>query len=525
MRKGVATYGFAALVGGALLCAPVASQMPDSASSVAPSTRLQATTGLQQMPAVWTETDFEDLVLALLDAESHGLPSMEAEALRLADDSQPHSLRSFQARQEYMRLAGWLRYGLIDQDSMQGRVLSPDQYGALGAQLDQALESGSVGEVLQSLSPPVRDYDTLRAEMMRYRAFTPIWPVIDTGPSLRLGDQGERVEQLRARLAEEGLYPASWVEGSAFETRLETAVRRFQGRVNLSPTGRMDRATLRELNISPHERVAQLRANLEQRRWRSRDLGRKHIWVNIADFHLEAWEDGQLAREHQVMVGGQASSTPEFSEDMQYLVLNPWWGIPGGSARSRFASFRRNPDLVDEYGFRIFNAAGEAISVYEIDWSRWGGDWPYRMSQPPGPDNPMGEVKFIFPNIHNVYIHDTIERDRFVQTRRDFSAGCIRVQDPLELAAWVLDGQDGWSLDSLVAETDGNTPRVIWLDDRIPVHISYWTVVADDDGDVRYLHDLYNRDDRLIAAIEDRLDQTSRSGRTIASAISAPALD
>lgn len=479
-----------------------------------------------QAPA-WSDEAVEELVLALLEAESHGFPSLEAAAMRLSDPGQPDALRAFRARQEYMRLAAWLRYGLIDQETMQARMLSPEEYAGLAAELDTTLESGSVHDALAALAPPVRDYHTLRAEMMRYSAFTPIWPQIEAGASLRAGDAGERVEQLRARLAAEGLYPDVWEEGAVFETRLETAVRRFQGRVNLAPTGRVDRATLRELNIMPAERVTQLRANLEQRRWRSRELGRKHIWVNIADFHLEAWEDDVLVRDHQVMVGGQASSTPEFSEDMQYLVLNPWWGIPGGSARSRFASIRRNPSLVDEYGFRIFNSAGDAISVYEIDWSRWGGDWPYRMSQPPGPDNPMGEVKFIFPNVHNVYIHDTIERDRFIRTRRDFSAGCIRVQDPLELAAWVLDGQDGWTLDSLVAETEGNSPRVIWLDDRIPVHISYWTVVADADGEVRYLHDLYNRDDALIEAIDRELDShgNAMSASAQSDSIASPALD
>ena len=517
MVRRAAKYIAAIMLGSALLAPGQAQPVSIPAQSGMVST---------QAPA-WSDEAVEELVLALLEAESHGFPSLEAAAMRLSDPDQPDALRAFRARQEYMRLAAWLRYGLIDQETMQARMLSPEEYAGLAAELDTALASGSIHDALAALAPPVRDYHTLRAEMMRYSAFTPIWPQIEAGASLRAGDAGERVEQLRARLAAEGLYPNVWEEGAAFETRLETAVRRFQGRVNLAPTGRVDRATLRELNIMPAERVTQLRANLEQRRWRSRELGRKHIWVNIADFHLEAWEDGVLVRDHQVMVGGQASSTPEFSEDMQYLVLNPWWGIPGGSARSRFASIRRNPSLVDEYGFRIFNSAGDAISVYEIDWSRWGGDWPYRMSQPPGPDNPMGEVKFIFPNVHNVYIHDTIERDRFIRTRRDFSAGCIRVQDPLELAAWVLDGQDGWTLDSLVAETEGNSPRVIWLDNRIPVHISYWTVVADADGEVRYLHDLYNRDDALIEAIDRELDShgSAVSASARSDSIASPALD
>ena len=290
-------------------------------------------------------------------------------------------------------------------------------------------------------------------------------------------------------------------------------MRRFQGRVNLAPSGRMDRNTLHQLNISPQDRLAQLRANLEQRRWRERDLGRKHIWVNIADYRLEAWEDGDLVRTHEVMVGRTASSTPEFSDEMEYLVFNPWWGVPTGSARSRFRSIRRNPNVVDHYGFRIFDAAGSAIQPWEIDWSQWGRSWPYRLSQAPGPTNPMGEVKFIFPNRHNVYIHDTTERDQFVRTRRDFSAGCIRVEDPLELARWILAGQDGYDEDRISEVVQGNTPTVVWLDERIRVHIAYWTVVGDEDGGVRYLNDLYGRDTRLVAAYQDALEsyQPTRS--------------
>tara|TARA_R110001606_G_scaffold193016_1_gene340718 strand:- start:1044 stop:1493 length:450 start_codon:yes stop_codon:yes gene_type:complete len=129
------------------------------------------------------------------------------------------------------------------------------------------------------------------------------------------------------------------------------------------------------------------------------------------------------------------------------------------------------------------------------------------MSQPPGADNPMGEVKFIFPNSHNVYIHDTTERDRFSETRRDFSAACIRVHDPLLLAEWVLDGQEGWDAEQIEQVVAGSTPTVVWLDDRLPVHINYWTVVSNADGDVRYLNDLYRRDGGLIRQFELALEQ------------------
>ncbi|WP_417479896.1 L,D-transpeptidase family protein [Maricaulis maris] len=466
----------------------------------------------------WTASHREAIAVRLFDAPSHGLPDLEAHAIAILEGQGSEAELNRLAGLAYLRFAGWLEFGLIDPETHAPRVLLDEEAAMLVRRLGWAFETGDAAQAIDDAAPTVRDYDTLRAEMMRVLAVTPIWPGVQSGSSLSAGDVGARVDQLRTRLTAEGLLDGDWQEGDPYDIRLETAVRRYQGRTNLAPSGRMDQATLRQLNLPPDRRIGQLMANLEQRRWRTRDLGRRHIWVNLADFRLEAWEDGQLAREHEVMVGRQASSTPEFSEDMQYIVLNPWWGLPNGSARPRFQSFRRNPSLASELGFRIYNRSGEAISVYEIDWSRWGGDWPYRMSQPPGATNPMGEVKFIFPNRNNIYIHDTTERDQFVRTRRDFSAGCIRVQDPLALAQWVLDGQDGWSrarIDEVVA---GSSPTVVWLDDRIPVHIAYWTVVGDPDGRVRYLNDLYRRDsgviDAYLAAHESHspaLPVTSRS--------------
>ena len=464
----------------------------------------------------WTPQTLADLAAILSDAPSHGLPDQGRLADLILDPNRVFSDRAELAGLAALRYAGWLEYGLMEAEDHGPRGLHHNEAAFLVSRLQDGLDAGNLWPVFAERQPQVRDYDALRAEMLRVLALRPIWPEIATGASLRFGDTGPRVDQLRARLTAEGLLLADWEVGAPYDTRLETAVRRYQGRVNLSPTGRLDQPTLRQLNVSPEDRINQLRANLEQRRWRTRQLGTRHIWVNLADFRLEAWENGRLAREHQVMIGGQASSTPEFTEDMQYIVLNPWWGLPAGSARPRFQSMRRNPGIVDQYGFRIFNSSGQAISVYDIDWSRWGDDWPYRMSQPPGPTNPMGEVKFIFPNRHNVYIHDTIERDQFVRTRRDFSAGCIRVQDPLALAEWVLAGQDGWSRARIDAVVSGSDPTVVWLDDRIPVHIAYWTVVGDADGRVRYLHDLYRRDHAVMAdfaAIHDAFSDLGLPGQ------------
>tara|TARA_R110000868_G_scaffold57591_2_gene177809 strand:- start:41481 stop:43016 length:1536 start_codon:yes stop_codon:yes gene_type:complete len=460
----------------------------------------------------WREDQVEALAIALFDAPSHGLPALDSTAERLLDRSVSLAGRGELASHAFRRYAGWLRFGLIDSETRQPVRLDADESFEIEVALDRALSGEGIAPVLDDLLPTVPDYRILQAEMLRLMALHPIWPQIEDGPSLVEGEQGRRVDQLRARLSAVGLYNEVWRPGEAFDARLATALVRFQGQANLSPSGELDRPTLRQLNITPQARMDQLRLNLEQRRWQERDPGHRYIRVNLADFQLEAWEGGRIAQRHDVMVGRQVSSTPEFTEEMQYLVLNPWWGLPSGLATGRFQSFRRNPGLARQLGFRIYDASGQQISVYDIDWSRWGRGWPYRLSQPPGGDNPMGEVKFIFPNSHNVYLHDTNHREQFTSTRRDFSAACVRVRDPLRLAAWVLQYQDGWDAAEIDRVTAGNTPTVVWLDERIPVHINYWTAVGDPDGRVRYLYDLYSRDGALIRALAATLQAEAEAG-------------
>ena len=465
--------------------------------------------------SAWTEPALLDLALALLDAPTHGLPAQEALADRLLDRTRPVAARAVEAGPAFLRYAAWLEYGVLDADTLAPRRLTDTDIAPLAARLRAALSGqGDIADALAQSAPSVGDYELLRREMVRLMTVRPIWPAIAPGDALAVGDTGPRVDQLRARLAAEGLLAPDWEEGTPYDVRLETAVRRFQGRVNLAPDGTLGPATLRQLNITPEDRLRQLRANLEQRRWRTRDPGERHIWVNLADFRLEAWEGGELARVHQVMVGRQVSSTPEFSDTMEYIVLNPWWHLPGGLARGRFSSFRRNPGLAAARGFRIYDSGGRPVSVYDLDWSRWNNGWPYRLSQPPGGDNPMGEVKFMFPNRHNIYIHDTTERDEFIRTQRDFSAGCIRVQDPMALVEWVLSRQPDWPRERIDAVSAGTTPTTVRLDDHIPVHIAYWTVVGDADGRVRFLNDLYQRDGALIAAYDAALSRAE--GRMIA---------
>ncbi len=321
----------------------------------------------------------------------------------------------------------------------------------------------------------------------------------------RLGDSGPRAQQLRSRLARVGLLDAEQaLNADRFDENVEAAVKTFQLRANLEPDGIVGPMTLRQLNLCAADRVAQVRANLERWRWLPDDLGTRHIRVNIADFRLEARAGGVVEREHKVVVGKTYRRTPVFSDEIEYLVFNPWWETPRRLAvQDKLPQFSQDPAAINRLGFEIVDAEGNNVDPATIDWKTvTGATFPYRLRQRPGPENAVGRVKLMFPNAHNVYLHDTPTKSLFEKTRRDFSSGCIRVEDALDLAEWVLAGTPGWErarIDSVVASGATMTVNVA---SRVPVHVLYLTAVPDGEGGIRFIDDLYARDAAVIAALD-----------------------
>ncbi|HBU62866.1 MAG TPA: murein L,D-transpeptidase, partial [Oceanicaulis sp.] len=281
--------------------------------------------------------------------------------------------------------------------------------------------------------------------------------------------------------------------------RLESAVMRFQTRHNLAADGEAGPSTLSELNAGDARRINQIRANLERWRWLPAELGERHIRVNIADYRLEAWENGVVARTHETMIGQRYSRTPVFSEDMSIIEINPYWLTPSGLGQRWLRTFRTNPAYALSQGYRLVDLdTGARVDPYQADWA----SRRYRVIQAPGPNNAMGRVKFLFPNVHNVYIHDTPHRELFANAQRDDSSGCVRVEHPEELAIWILSAE-GWSAQAVREAFDSGDTRRIRLRHEVPVHILYFTAVSDEMGRVRFIHDVYDRDERLIAALDD----------------------
>ncbi|MEQ8433115.1 MAG: L,D-transpeptidase family protein [Oceanicaulis sp.] len=448
--------------------------------------------------APWSDGEIADLGDALSEAWTHGLdPADYADPRALAAMARGRE-RDEAARAAWFEYAEDLAFGRVDPRQLDPDWTTPVRDQDLMVWYARARDGLGIFESLEALSPQHPDYQALRAALISLGAAPDAPGPIAPGPALGRGDQGPRVDAVRARLHELGLLADPGRPGAAFDAALESALMRFQARRNLAADGRAGSTTIAELNAGADHRAGQLRANLERWRWLPADLGERHIRVNIADYRLEAWAGGRVERVHETQIGKTYASTPVFSDSMSIVEIHPWWYTPGGLGSRWVRTFRSNPAYAYSQGYHLVDLdTGERVNAYTVNWA----GRRFRVIQQPGPNNAMGEVKFLFPNRHNVYIHDTPHRDGFALSRRDDSAGCVRVGDPHELAIWVLQGE-GWSPAQVRAVFDAGDTRRVRLDNEIPVHILYFTAVTGRMGDVRFIFDVYERDSRLIDALD-----------------------
>jgi L,D-transpeptidase YcbB len=237
-------------------------------------------------------------------------------------------------------------------------------------------------------------------------------------------------------------------------------------------------------------------------------LGRRHVRANIAGFNVSLWNNEELVRTHLIIVGKPYRKTPIFSDEIEYMIFNPWWEVPNTIARKdKLPLFRQQPSLVNELGFQVKDGSGNILDSDTINWNTIRpGTFPYRLRQSPGEQNALGQVKIMFPNIHNVYLHDTPTRGLFANRQRAFSSGCMRTQDPLDLAAWLLEETPGWDKNQIAAAVASGEETRVSLTRRVPVHVLYFTAISEEHGGVRYLDDIYQRDAAVLAGLRMTAD-------------------
>lgn len=409
----------------------------------------------------------------------------------------------------FLLYSSHLLAGRIDPETEHTEWKAKREKPDLASLLETALATQQVEAALRSVRPSHPAYAGLQKALARYRGIAAAggWPVVPDSAKIQPGDRDARVRKLRARLrVESGLPKESPREPDLYEEGLARAVRTFQRRHGLSGDGVAGPATLAALNMSAAARARQIEFNLERRRWLPREPARRTVVVNIANFSLEAWEYGQPALTMRVAVGTPLSSTPVFSAAMTYLVLNPAWRVPRSVAiEEMLPRIRRNPRYLDTQRLTVLQQVdGETktIDPRTIKWAKLSSDnFPYRLRQEPGLTNALGRVKFMFPNPFQVYLHDTPSRSVFTRTVRTFSHGCIRIEEPIELATYLLRESQQWSEDTLVSALDHEMKRTVWLPEPIPVHMVYWTAWVDQEGVLQFRPDVYGYDTLLDKAL------------------------
>ena len=399
--------------------------------------------------------------------------------------------------------------GRVNPETLRPEWVSNPRTADIATVLEAALASGNIAGALATLDPPGLGYRRLREALARYRevAARGGWSAIPDEATLERGDSGRPVTALRERLRLEGdLAPAAAQDADVFDGALEQAVKKFQWRHGLADDGVVSAATRAELNVPVERRVEQLELNLERWRWLPKDLGRRHIIVNIAAFELEVVEDEVVVLSMRVVVGRPFDRTPVLSDTMRYLVLNPYWHVPSNIATTELVpKLKRDPSYLARYKLRVFPNSGpdaQEVDPTTVDWSTiTATHFPFLLRQDPGPRNALGRIKFMFLNKYHVYLHDTPARPLFEETQRDFSHGCIRIEQPIALAVYLLRGDARWDRDALLVALDDAVDRAVPLPEPTPIHLLYWTAWADWDGTIQFRRDIHGRDAPLLTAL------------------------
>jgi murein L,D-transpeptidase YcbB/YkuD len=458
---------------------------------------------------------FSELLDVLESAETHGLTPDDYYYTALAgwpDDPVPARLaaRDVLATEALIRYGYHLHFGKIDAAS-----LDPDWNLTRRLQnvepvkvLEQAVAAPDLEEFLATrLEPDVPFYTRLRAALARYREIAAAggWPAVPEGPTLRPGDSDPRIATLRKRLSVmDSILAAKSTDTHLYDSDLEAAVKRFQARHGLDADGIVGERTVTAMNVPVEVRIDQIRANLERTRWVFRDLESRFLVVNIAGFEAYLIEDGKAAWRSRVQVGIPYRKTPVFKKKMTYLVLGPTWTVPPTILREDIVpKIKQDPGYLARKDMVLLDRDGKLVDISDLDMNAVSADnFPYTVRQEPGPKNVLGRIKFMFPNKHYVYLHDTPSQSLFNRAERTTSSGCIRVEKPLSLAAELLHDQAGWSEPEIEARIEKASNETVTLTDPIMVFLMYWTSVPGEDGDVNFFSDVYLRDQAVLDGLK-----------------------
>lgn len=481
---------------------------------------------------VWTgEARIDELFELLATADRHGLDPRDyylpqlrqlRKENRSGDDPALAAALDLLLTESLIRFGYHQRFGKVNPARMEPtwnftRQFRPGREPV--SMLREAVEAPSLQGLLGEWIDRAPLYRALQKALADYRQIASAggWPMIAAGPTLHEGDTDARVPDIRRHLGIGGDLPpaAEAADDQQYDAVLVAGVRAFQARHALAVDGVLGAATLAAMNVPVETRIDQLRLSLERARWVADDTAGEVVVVNIAGSEVFAARNGRRFWTRRAVVGRVNRQTPVFRGSMTWLELNPTWTVPPTILREDvLPRLRRDPGYLQENDLSVIDARGRVIDPLTVDWPRVGNHPPWTLRQAPGPKNSLGRIKFMFPNPHAVFLHDTPARGLFERTGRLLSSGCVRIEDPLSLAEILLADPDTWNQQTLQAAIDTGKTRIVRLPRPWPVLILYWTAELDATGRVRFLPDVYDRDPALLAALngEVRLEFPPGSG-------------
>ena len=383
--------------------------------------------------------------------------------------------------------------------------------------LTEATMAADPGAVLRSYQPRQDQFLKLKdyyARLLDERRRQKDLNIGVTGDALKPGATSPEIVVLRQRFG----VPAIGGAEDVYDAPLQAAVKKFQESMSLRGDGVIGAKTRQALNVNVDDRIAAVVANMEEWRWMPDDLGATHIFVNAPSYSIDFVKDGAKTFSERVIVGKAATQTPIFSQEMTTVVLRPEWYLPDSIKLSKLMSGR----ALEGQGLKV-KKNGRVVSSSQVNWGKANLS-AYEIYQQAGDGNALGLVKFLFPNKHSVYLHDTPDKGLFNASERNFSHGCVRVRNPLTLAQHILDNEFGaGAMNAVALSRSGPYANEITLQKPIPVHIGYFTVWIGDDGKAQFFADAYGHQKRITLALADRWNEIDR-GKDHLAAIDTDAL-
>ncbi|MGP3779876.1 L,D-transpeptidase family protein [Halanaerobium saccharolyticum] len=462
--------------------------------------------------------DPEVLIAEIKDSYGEGLKpadyhldfienSVKDPELFTADSLGKKALLEILLTNAYLSLASDYLNGKIDPEIIIEDYNHQDDNLEAQKLLKLLVEEERLAQILETQLPTSSNYTQLRDKLYLYRDSGKIkeWPQINTDETLALEAEGRAVAQLVENLSARAYLNLKSLDNrDYFNQRVKRSVVRFQLDNGLNADGIVGSKTRKALNISLEQRIKQIIVNMERWRWLPENLGSRYIYVNIADYNLKLYENNQLKMEMKTIVGQEQRSTPVFSDEIDYLVLNPYWYVPKSIAvKDKLPLIKEDYRYLQENNYSLFQYTGnnnlKEIDPAEVDWSEIDKDnFNYLLRQNPGDENALGRVKFMFPNRFSIYLHDTPSKYLFSETERGFSSGCIRIEKPVDLAEYLLKDQEKWDRQAIEAEMKKDKEKTVYLNNPIKIYLQYNTVWVDSLGNLNFREDIYGRDQKII---------------------------